>query len=67
MARDRWAEKSATRKGLTRNRVSKLISTAFRSNGIDPCQYFSHQFCIGAASSMAAAGIHDSLVRSLGG
>ena len=51
---------------LTRNRVFKTIKAALRSNCIDTCQYSSHSFGIGAASTAAAAGIYDSLIRLLG-
>ena len=51
---------------LTRTKVTETIKRALVKHGKSPEQYSSHSFRIGAASTAAAAGISDSLIKSLG-
>ena len=51
---------------LIRNKVTRTIKRALVKHGKSPEKYSSHSFQIEAASMAAAAGISDSLIKSLG-
>ena len=51
---------------LTRAIISKLLKETLQSSGIDATRYSSHSFRIGAATTAAAAGIPDRIIKTLG-
>ena len=42
------------------------VRAALREKGIDDTKYAGHSFRIGAATSAAAVGVEDSLIKTLG-
>ena len=44
----------------------KEVRSALASVGIDPAPYSGHSFRIGAATTAAAAGVEDAVIKSLG-
>ena len=53
---------------LTRQVLASIVKKGLASYGISPSTYSTHSFCVGAASTAAAAaaaGIPDSLIKSL--
>lgn len=52
---------------LTRNAFVKEIRSALRLAGVDAGQYAGHSFRIDAATSAAAAGLEDAVIKILGG
>ena len=42
------------------------VRTALQAAGLDPSQYAGHSFRVGAATSAAAAGVEDALIKILG-
>ena len=51
---------------LTRKRFVDLVRAALASAGVDQQNYCGHSFRIGAATTAAAKGIEDSVIKSLG-
>ena len=51
---------------LTRSAFVSRVSHTLSAGGIDPSKYSGHSFRIGAASTAAARGIDDSLIKTLG-
>ena len=51
---------------LTRVRFVSALRSALRECGIDPSLYAGHSFRIGAATTAALRGLHDSLIKTLG-
>ena len=51
---------------LTRKRFVDAVRSALASAGIDQTQYCGHSFRIGAATTAAAKGIEDSIIKTLG-
>ena len=51
---------------LTRARFVQAIRTGLKEAGIDDSKYCSHSFRIGAATTAAAVGIEDSVIKTLG-
>ena len=51
---------------LTREKLVSLMREVLRSAGIDDTQYASHSFRIGAATTAAANGVQDTVIKSLG-
>ena len=51
---------------LTRGRFVDAIRTALNSAGVDQQKYCGHSFRIGAATTAAARGIEDSVIKTLG-
>ena len=51
---------------LTRTRFVKELRTALAKVGIDAAQFAGHSFRIGAATTVAACGVPDSLIQMLG-
>ena len=51
---------------LTRTRFALAIRTALQKVGIAPLKYNTHSFRIGAATTPAAKGIEDSVIKTLG-
>ena len=51
---------------LTRGKFVDEVRSALNSLGIDAAKFSGHSFQIGAASTAAAAGVEDSLIRTLG-
>ena len=52
---------------LTRQVLVNRIREALSSVGVDPAPYSGHSFCIGAATSAAAAaGVEDAVIKILG-
>ena len=51
---------------LTRKRFMELVRAALASAGIDQRNYCGHSFRIGAATTAAAKGIEDSVIKTLG-
>ena len=50
---------------LTRTLISRTVREALSNQGLDIKRYSSHSFRIGAASAASAAGLSDSLIKSL--
>ena len=44
----------------------KMLHSTLSKAGIDPSQFKGHSFRIGAATTAAAAGVHSSIIKSLG-
>ena len=44
----------------------KMLHSTLTKAGIDPSQFKGHSFRIGAATTAAAAGVHSSIIKSLG-
>ena len=53
-------------KGLTRSSLTQQRRAVLQLCGIQPLHYFSHSFRIGAANTVAAAGIPAWLIKLLG-
>ena len=51
---------------LTSGGFVDAVQTALNSAGVDQQQHCGHNFCIGAATTAAARGIEDSVIRTLG-
>ena len=51
---------------LTRDRFVAAVRTALTAAGLDCSQYAGHSFRIGAATTAAANGLQDSLIKTLG-
>ena len=51
---------------LTRPRLVRELRAALSSEGIDASKYAGHRFRIGAATTAAAVGVEDSLIKILG-
>ena len=51
---------------LTRQRFVDAVRSALETAGIDQSKYCSHSFRIGAASTAAAKGIEDCVIKTLG-
>ena len=51
---------------LTRAKLVSLLRSTLTAAGIDPTGYSGHSFRIGAATTAAACGIHDSTTQTLG-
>ena len=51
---------------LTRDLFVREVRKALIAAGIDQSNYSGHSFCIGAATTAAAAGIADSTIKMLG-
>ena len=51
---------------LTRDKFVREVRQALKAAGYDEEKYAGHSFWIGAATTAAAAGIEDSLIKSLG-
>ena len=51
---------------LTRDALVREIRLALGRVGMDATQYSGHSFRIGAATSAAAAGIDDAMIKTLG-
>ena len=51
---------------LTRARFADEVRRALSFAGIDQSQYCTHSFRIGAATTAAAKGIEDSIIKTLG-
>ena len=51
---------------LTRDRLVAEVRRALERAGVDPSHYSSHSFRIGAATTAAACGLQDSLIKTLG-
>ena len=51
---------------LTRQRFVYHIHSALEKAGVDPTKYNGHSFRIGAATTAAAKGMEDSMIKTLG-
>lgn len=51
---------------LTRQRLVEKVRVALRETGVDEAKYCSHSFRIGAATTAAAKGIEDAMIKTLG-
>ena len=51
---------------LTRDRFVAAVRSALQTCGIDPSAYAGHSFRVGAATTAAARGLQDSLIKTLG-
>ena len=51
---------------LTRHRLVEAVRAALREAGLDDAKYCSHSFRIGAATTAAAKGIEDAMIKTLG-
>ena len=51
---------------LTRKKFVELVRAALAAAGVDQRHYCGHSFRIGAATTAAAKGIEDSVIKSLG-
>ena len=51
---------------LTRDAFVRGIRAALQEAGFDPAKYAGHSFRIGAATTAAARGVEDSLIKTLG-
>ena len=51
---------------LTQSTICTLLKETLKSSGIDATQYSTHLLRIGAATTAAAAGIPDSITKTLG-
>lgn len=51
---------------LTKQKFISLVRAALRHSGIDPSPYKGHSFRIGAATTAAAYGIHESIIKQMG-
>ncbi len=58
--------KFANNRPLSRELLVKHLRGALTSAGIDPKKYSGHSFRSGAASTAAAAGLEDSVIKTLG-
>ena len=51
---------------LTKQKLVTLVKSTLQAAGIDPSFYNGHSFRIGAATTAAAAGIQDAIIKQLG-
>ena len=51
---------------LTRQRLVKALREVLQAAGVDQSKYSDHSFRIGAATTAAAKGIEDSIIKTLG-
>ena len=51
---------------LTRASFVCRVQKVLKESGIDADKFSGHSFCIGAASTAAAKGVEDSLIKTLG-
>ena len=51
---------------LTRQRFVAVVREGLQSAGIDSSKYSGHSFWIGAATTAAAKGIEDCIIKTLG-
>ena len=51
---------------LSREMFVKHVRRALSAQGVDASSYSGHSFCTGAATAAAAAGLEDSLIKTLG-
>ena len=51
---------------LTRERLVRAIRAVLQEAGVDASKYCSHSFRIGAATTAAARGMEDSVIKTLG-
>ena len=51
---------------LTRPRFAAAVRSALKKVGVDQSKYCTHSFRIGAATTAAARGIEDSVIKTLG-
>ena len=53
-------------RALTRERLVVEVKRALERAGVDSSHYSGHSFRIGAATTAAACGLQDSLIKTLG-
>ena len=51
---------------LTRKRFVELVRAALVHTDVDQCKYYGHSFLIRAATTAAARGVEDSVIRKVG-
>ena len=56
----------ANRRALTRQRIVEMVRDALKKVGIDQEKYCGHSFRIGAATTAAARGVEDCIIKTLG-
>ena len=56
----------ASEQPLTRDSFVKRVREALQAVGKNAARYAGHSFCIGAATTAAAQGIEDSMIKTLG-
>lgn len=54
-------------RALTRQRFVDHVREGLKMAGIDHSRYCGHSFRIGAATTAAAKGVEDSIIKTLGG
>ena len=51
---------------LSRELLVRQVRLALKLEGVDDSKFAGHSFCIGAATTVAAVGLEDSLIKTLG-